>query len=295
MESGVDDHYAEMVSRNLGLVTSREQEKLKTAHVFIPGVGGYGGACIQTLVRAGVTRFTIADIDEFETSNLNRQVFAFRSTVGKSKVESTVERLKDINPDLDITVYGKEWCDRLDEILPSSAIVANGMDDLEACVRLYRKAREHRVTVVDGYMAPLPSVTRVAPEDPRPEERLGFPTIGKDPGEITDAMREAAKLRELEYVMVHSSSVKHVDLAMASEFVSGRRIRPSFAPSVITTGNLMAFEVISHVIGRTTRTDCRGYFFNPWSGKVERPKGALLAAILTSFARRFMKKMTRER
>ena len=65
--------YAEMTTRNTGFVSADEQARLKGASVFIPGVGGMGGAAFMALVRAGVGRFTIADLDVFEVSNLNRQ------------------------------------------------------------------------------------------------------------------------------------------------------------------------------------------------------------------------------
>ena len=68
--------YSEFITRNIGFVTAAEQERLRTARVFVCGAGGMGGACLQALVRAGVGAFGVADIDVFELSNLNRQVFA---------------------------------------------------------------------------------------------------------------------------------------------------------------------------------------------------------------------------
>jgi molybdopterin-synthase adenylyltransferase len=67
----------------------------------------------------------------------------------------------------------------------------------------------------------------------------------------------------------------------------------SFAPMVITTGNLMAFEVVKLLLGRRPVADCRGYFFNPWSMRIERPRPALLAAPRRFLVRRFLAKMMR--
>jgi len=283
--------YATMVSRNLGFVSAEEQEKIRTTPVFVCGLGGMGGACVQTLARAGAERLGLAEFDRFDVSNLNRQVFAFVSTVGEGKLESTLARLADVNPRLAPQTWRAEWVTRLDEILATYKIVVNAMDDLVAGLVLYRKAREHGATVIDAYTSPLPSVTRVGPRDPRPEERLGFGTSALDPRALPPEVVDRCKAREMEYVMLHSSSVRYVDLAIAGEVVAGRRSRPSFAPMVITTGNLMAFEALSLVLGRASGTDCRGWFLDPWRGRIERPRPAPVAWLLGFWVRREMRRL----
>ena len=283
--------YEAMVERNLGFVTRDEQAGIRATPVFVCGIGGMGGACVQSLVRAGVTRLGLAEIDRFEMSNLNRQVFASLSTLGRDKLEATLQQLKDVNPTLEPEVWGAEWVDRLDEILPRYRIVVNAMDDVRAGILLYRKARMHGATVVDAYTSPLPSVTRVGPSDPRPEERLSFPSAGRDPRELSTGILDACRIREMEYVMIHSSSAKYVDLDLAGEVVAGRRPRPSLAPMVITTGNLMCFEVLSLVLGRPSGTDCRGYFYDPWRGRIERPRPWPVARVLAPWVRREMRRL----
>ena len=88
MEDMTAFDYAEFTTRNLGFLTPAEQAALREGAVFVAGVGGMGGACFLALVRAGVGRFAVCDIDVFETSNLNRQVFAFTDTVGQDKAEA---------------------------------------------------------------------------------------------------------------------------------------------------------------------------------------------------------------
>jgi len=281
-----------MTTRNAGFLTPAEQRALRDGRVFVCGVGGMGGAALQSLVRAGVGHFTLADMDVFETSNLNRQLFATLDTVGHPKVAATAAALTRINPDVGLTTFGAEWVDRLDDILPAHQIIINGMDDLPAGIALYRKAREHGATVIDAYTAPLPSVAVVRPADPRPEERLHFPTLGTDWRAITTAQADACKATEAIYVMVHSSSVDHIDLAVAAELLAGKRSRPSFAPMVIETGTLMAFEAIKLLLGRRSGVDHRGVFLNPWTLKVERPRSALVAWVRERIARRFLARMT---
>lgn len=283
--------YDAFTGRNLGFLTADEQRHLRDGRVFVCGVGGMGGAAVQALARAGVGALTLADMDAFELSNLNRQVFATLDTVGRGKVESTVDALRRINPELRIETHGAEWVERLDEILPAHRVVINGMDDLAAGLQLYRKAREHGATVIDAYTSPLPSVTVVRPADPRPEERLRFPTVGTDWRALTPAQSDACKLAEGLYVMVHSSSAKHVDLAVAAEMLAGKRARPSFAPMVITTGNLMAFEALALLLDRPSGVDHRGAFFNPWTFAVERPRPAPVAWVMERAARRMVRRL----
>jgi molybdopterin/thiamine biosynthesis adenylyltransferase len=283
--------YSEFTTRNLGFVTPEEQARLRAAQVFVAGVGGMGGACVQALVRAGVGRLVIADIDTFETSNLNRQVFAFTDTLGRPKAEATADALRRINPGLDLEVLGAEWTDRLPEIASRCPILVNGCDDIPATIHLYRTAQAHAATVIDAYAAPLPSVIVVRPRDPRPEARLGYPTRGKAWREITEDDARAAFMKEIEYVLTHSSAHRHVDLKMAAEMAAGARKRMSFAPMVISTGCLMAYEALSLATGRRSRTDFRGWFFNPYDMKVERPLPAPLAAAKGALVRRFMRKL----
>jgi molybdopterin/thiamine biosynthesis adenylyltransferase len=250
-----------------------------------------GGAALQSLVRAGVGNFTLADMDVFETSNLNRQLFATLDTVGRPKIAATCAAIARINPDVGLATYGPEWVECLDDILPEHPVVINGMDDLAAGIALYRKARQHGATVIDAYTAPLPSVAVVRPRDPRPEERLRWPTRNSDWRMLSAAQLDACKLAEAVYVMVHSSSAKHIDLRVAGELMAGLRSRPSFAPMVIATGTLMAFEAVKLLLGRKSGVDHRGVFLDPWTMNVERPRSSAVAWARGRIARRVIRRL----
>lgn len=75
-------------------------EKLQKSHVIIFGIGGVGGYTFEALVRTGVGEITIADNDTVNESNLNRQIIALRSTIGRMKIDVAEERAKDINADI---------------------------------------------------------------------------------------------------------------------------------------------------------------------------------------------------
>ena len=82
-----------------------------------------------------------------------------------------------------------------------------------------------------------------------------------------------------------------MDLQVAAEVATGRRSRMSFAPMVITTGNLMAYEALQALMGRRSRTDHRGWFLNPYLPRIERPASWPVAAVKGAVVRRFMAKM----
>lgn len=283
--------YATFAGRNLGFVTAQEQQRLRDATVFVCGVGGMGGACVFALARAGVGRMVLADVDHFEISNLNRQVFAFLDTIGQHKAEATAELCRRINPELDITVLRGDWPTQADEAIGRSGVVVNGTDDLSASLLLYRTSRRLERSVVDAYASPLPSVFVTRPHEPMPEQRLHYPTRQTAWNEVNDDQRRAAFLREAEHVLLHSSSRKYIDLGLAAEVAAGRRSRMSFAPMVITTGMLMAYETIALLLERQTACDCRGWFFNPYDARVERPRGVLAAAMLRPLVRRGLRKL----
>lgn len=286
-----DFSYAEMTTRNTGFVTPEEQQRLRSSCVFIPGVGGMGGAAFMALLRAGVGRFIIADLDTFEVSNLNRQLFATLDSVGQPKAAAAREAALRINPEADIELLGGEWPHQLDRIFDKAKVAVNGMDDAAAGVELYRKAKAHGATVIDAYASPLPSVTVVRPADPRLEERLAYPTRRVDWQTITPEMKVECLQREIAYVLTHSSSHRYVDLDVAAEVAAGKRSRFSFSTMVTMAGTMMAEEAIRSLLDRPGGTDCRGYFFNPHKVRVERPMSPPIAAVRGFAVRRFMARM----
>lgn len=283
--------YEEFTTRNLGFVTEAEQARIRAGAVFVAGVGGMGGACFMALVRAGVGRFAVCDIDVFETSNLNRQVFAFTDTLGHDKAEAACSAARRINPEVEIERLGAEWVGRLEDLAARYPVIVNGTDDIAAGVALYRAAKAAGATVIDAYASPLPSVIVVRPTDPRPEVRLGYPTRHKALDAIDADDLGRCFMKELEYVMTHSSSARQVDLAVAAKVASGQAKRMSFAPMVISTGCLMAYEALWLLIGRRSATDCRGWFFNPVAARVERPLFTPFAAIKGVLVRLFMARL----
>ena len=86
------------------LLGKDKMERLRCAHVLVVGLGGVGAYAAEMICRAGVGRMTIVDADTVQPSNMNRQLPALHSTMGRPKAEILAERFRDINPDLELTV-----------------------------------------------------------------------------------------------------------------------------------------------------------------------------------------------
>jgi len=100
------------------LVGKNEQQRLINSHVLICGLGGVGSYAAEFIARSGVGKMTLIDGDAFDATNKNRQLTALDSTIGKNKAVVLAERLKDINPEIDLVIY-EEFVepDRVWEIL----------------------------------------------------------------------------------------------------------------------------------------------------------------------------------
>ncbi|MCB0413580.1 MAG: ThiF family adenylyltransferase [Bdellovibrionales bacterium] len=137
-------------SRNLGWVTEEEQKRLKSARIAIAGMGGVGGVHLLTLARLGVENFRIADFDQFELANFNRQIGATVSSIGKPKTEILKNMALDINPNINIEVYDQGINeDNLESFLSGSDVYLDGLDFFCIPIRelLFPLARKMNIPV----------------------------------------------------------------------------------------------------------------------------------------------------
>lgn len=124
-------------------------ERLKNAHVVLFGIGGVGGFAAEALARSGVGEITLIDGDDVARSNINRQVIALNSTIGRSKVEVARERLLDINPNMRVNALQQVF-------LPGGEVpfgkdvsyVIDAIDTVAAKVELVRVCREMDVPLI---------------------------------------------------------------------------------------------------------------------------------------------------
>ena len=145
------NYYKEAFSRNIGILSETQQEKLHASTVAIAGLGGAGGVYATTFARLGFGKFHISDLDVFETVNMNRQQAASVDVLGQPKVEVVKKLVLSINPGAEVTTFPEGINpENIDEFLQGVDIVLDGIDFFNITARrlLFRKAREHGLYVL---------------------------------------------------------------------------------------------------------------------------------------------------
>lgn len=137
-----------MNERLEGLFTKDQLDKLRDANILLVGVGGVGSFCFEVLLRCGINNFTLIDFDEYEISNLNRQLHSSVNNVGKNKVDVLKEYALTVNPDVSINVsYEKIDKDTRIDFFKYNYII-DACDDVEAKYFLIKKAKENNIKII---------------------------------------------------------------------------------------------------------------------------------------------------
>lgn len=138
---------SELLIKNEGI------EKLKNANVLVVGLGGVGSFAAEFLARAGVGNLTIVDGDTVDITNVNRQLPALHSTVGKNKVEVVAERIFDINPEVHLIPINEFLSpERMDEMLENNKFdyVLDCIDSVSPKLALIKACRRRKIKIVSS-------------------------------------------------------------------------------------------------------------------------------------------------
>lgn len=135
------------------LLGEEKMERLQQAHVLVVGLGGVGAYAAEMICRAGVGRMTIVDADTVQPTNINRQLPALHSTMGREKAEVLAARFKDINPDIQLTVlpvFLKD--DNIPELLDAARydFVVDAIDTLAPKCYLITEALKRHIKIVSS-------------------------------------------------------------------------------------------------------------------------------------------------
>lgn len=128
-------------------------ERLRCAHVLVVGTGGVGAYAAEMLVRAGIGRMTLLDADSVQASNINRQLCALHSTVGREKVDVLSRRFLDHNPELELTVRAEYLEEAQAGALLAGAdfdFVVDAIDTIAPKCALIMEAMRRRIPIVSS-------------------------------------------------------------------------------------------------------------------------------------------------
>lgn len=139
----------EQFSRTQLLIGKESIEKLNNAKVAIFGLGGVGSFVTEGLARAGIGNFLLVDNDKVSITNLNRQIIALHSTIGKSKVEIAKKRILDINPNANVEIFEEFFMPDSKEILDKSiTYVVDAIDTVTAKIELVERTNKLNIPII---------------------------------------------------------------------------------------------------------------------------------------------------
>ena len=230
-------------SRTALLLGEGAIQKLASSRVAIFGLGGVGGYCLEALARSGVGAFDLVDADRIDTTNLNRQILALRSTVGRLKTEVAAERVRDINPAADVRTHSIFYTDESVLLFDFSQYdyIVDAVDTVAAKVSLALRAQEAGVKIISCMGAGNKL-------DPTVFEVTDIYKTSVCP--LARAMRSQLKKVGVKSLKVVYSKEQptQIDNSAAQKRASGRPSPAScaFVPSV--AGLIMAGEVIKDLV-----------------------------------------------
>lgn len=142
----------EQFSRTELLIGKEGIQKLKNSKVIIYGIGGVGSYIVEGLARAGIEHIIIVDYDKVDITNINRQIEALHSTIGKYKVDVMKQRILDINPLATVEAYKPDEIEGGEEQLIDSSItyVVDAIDTITNKIKVIEKANKEKVKIISA-------------------------------------------------------------------------------------------------------------------------------------------------
>lgn len=139
-----------LYTRTTMMLGEEAVNRLKTSHVAVFGVGGVGGFTVEALARAGVGKITLIDADKVSVSNINRQIIALCSTVGKYKTEAMRDRIADINPDCEVITISEFYSEENPIDLSSFDYIADCIDSVKSKIYLVSEAKAKGINIISS-------------------------------------------------------------------------------------------------------------------------------------------------
>jgi len=245
---GKRDYYEDLTNRNIGLVTEEQQAKLKNSCVAIFGLGGLGGTAAEALCRMGIGHMKMIDHSVFEPTNLNRQIFCFRSTIGQKKREVTKRFLADINPDIKIDMYELENSANIKDILKGVDAIVLATDTVKACIIVSRAAREMDIPLVESWAVLYLNVRVFTKDTVTLEEAYNLNTAGKKTEEFSKNELKEMDVKMLDKFLYEIEGLKSYRTELLNKRIAQRE-NPTLGPFVFLNAVFMAVETVKVLLG----------------------------------------------
>ena len=142
----------EQFSRTAQLIGEENVKKLFFKHVIVFGCGGVGGFVVEALARSGIGKISLVDNDSVNISNINRQIIALHSTVGKQKVDVLKNRILDINPNCQVFTFNTFFLPENSHSFDFSQYdyVVDAVDTVTAKIEIIKKSKEVDVPIISS-------------------------------------------------------------------------------------------------------------------------------------------------
>ena len=236
---------SESITERTELLIGKEAVSLlKTKHVAVFGVGGVGGYVCEALARSGIEKFTLVDKDVVSISNINRQIIALNSTVGRSKVSVMKDRMLDINPNIQVMdrecFYLPENADDFD--FKEYDYIVDAVDTVTAKLSIIAKAKDVGVPVISA----MGAGNKLDPS------RFRATDIYKTSGcPLAKVMRRELRRRGIDELKVVFSDEEPIKVSGEADPVTHKVTPGSIAFVPAAAGLVIAGEVIKDLIANT--------------------------------------------
>ncbi len=230
-----------LLERSIPLIGVDGEKKLNNSSVIVFGVGGVGSWCAEALVRCGIGRITVVDGDIVSETNKNRQLIALSSTEGLEKAETSAKRLRDINPDCEVTslnlFYSAETKDEID--LTKYDYIADCIDTVTSKLLLITTAKELKVPIISS----MGTGNRLDPS------RITVTDVFKTSGDpLARIMRKELRARNVESLKVICSDEEPGKCCEGRNEITGRATPSSACFVPATAGLRMAYEIVKELL-----------------------------------------------
>lgn len=215
-------------------------KKLNNAKVAIFGIGGVGSYVVEALARAGVGNFILVDNDDVCVTNINRQIIAIHKTIGRAKVEVAKDRILEINPKANVTVYKEFFMPESRELIDDEvSYIVDAIDTVTAKIELVMRADKLNIPIIS-------SMGTGNKLDPTRFEVADIYKTSVCP--LAKVMRKELKVRGIKKLKVVYSKEEPINVDNETDSSSKKRVPASisFVPSV--AGLIIAGEVIKDIV-----------------------------------------------